>query len=61
MAAMAGALGVRLEKPGAYVLGAAYRAPEAGDIARAGRVASTAAGLVAGALATGLVARALRR
>ncbi len=38
MAAMAGALNVRLEKRGAYVLNAAARCPTAGDIAEARRL-----------------------
>ncbi len=55
MAAMAGALGVRLDKRGAagtsvYVLHAAGRAPGVEDLARARRVVAAAAGL-AGALA----------
>jgi adenosylcobinamide-phosphate synthase len=40
MAAMALALGVRLGKPGAYVLHAPGRAPEAADTQRAVDVAS---------------------
>lgn len=44
MAAIAGALGVTLEKPGAYRLGEG-RAPRAGDIARAIRIVGVAAAL----------------
>ncbi|HEY0779927.1 MAG TPA: CobD/CbiB family cobalamin biosynthesis protein, partial [Gemmatirosa sp.] len=55
MAAMAGALGVRLDKRGGvsengerlYVLNAAGRAPGVGDLARARRVVGAAAGLAA--------------
>ena len=43
MAAMAGALGVVLEKRGAYRLGADLRTPEAPDIGRAVRVMAGAA------------------
>lgn len=42
MAAMAGALGVWLEKPGHYRLNVAGRAPEAADLARARRVLAVA-------------------
>ncbi len=57
MAAMAGALGVRLDKRGAaadgagrlYVLHAAGRAPVAGDLARARRVVGAAVALAAAA------------
>jgi hypothetical protein len=45
MAAMAGALGVTLEKPGAYRLGDG-RAPRTSDIASAIRIVALAAGLV---------------
>lgn len=38
MSAMAGALGVRLEKPGAYRLGAGFREPMAGDVSRGLRI-----------------------
>ncbi len=38
MSAMAGALGVRLEKPGHYALGAEMRPPRASDISRARRI-----------------------
>lgn len=44
MAAMAGALGVRLEKPGAYILGGG-REPVAADIRRAERIVAAAAAL----------------
>ncbi len=43
MAAMAGALGRRLEKPGHYVLGAAFSEPAAADIRRAADLTLTAA------------------
>lgn len=46
MAAMAGALGRRLEKQGHYVLGAPYPAPSAGDVRDAVRVAGVAAGIL---------------
>jgi adenosylcobinamide-phosphate synthase len=42
MAAAAGALGVKLEKPGHYVLGKEFRKPEAVDIERAARLVGTA-------------------
>ncbi|MCY4454747.1 MAG: adenosylcobinamide-phosphate synthase CbiB [Chloroflexi bacterium] len=48
MAAMAGALGVRLAKPGEYVLGEGQRAPTHEDIGRA-CVLATEAALIAGA------------
>lgn len=44
MSAMAGLLGVVLEKPGHYVLGSG-RVPEGGDIGRAWRVCQVAAGV----------------
>jgi adenosylcobinamide-phosphate synthase len=47
MSAMAGALGVRLEKVGHYRLGDAEVEPSAGSIARATAVASTALALAA--------------
>jgi adenosylcobinamide-phosphate synthase len=50
MAAMAGALGRRLEKPGHYVLGAGFPDPGPGDIRRAGRLVQTAAAMAAAAL-----------
>jgi len=43
MAAAAGALGVKLEKPGHYVLGQEFRKPEAVDLERAARLVGTAA------------------
>ena len=43
MAAAAGALGVRLEKPGHYVLGKEFRTPEVLDIERAVRLVGTTA------------------
>jgi adenosylcobinamide-phosphate synthase len=50
MAAMAGALGVELEKVGQYTLGRGQRAPAAGDIERALRLLRVVALLaVAGA------------
>ncbi|MFN8638363.1 MAG: adenosylcobinamide-phosphate synthase CbiB [Dehalococcoidia bacterium] len=55
MGAMAGALGVALEKDGAYHLGHDGRQPEPGDIERAVDLARMAALLAAGALAAGLV------
>ena len=59
MAAMAGALGVTLEKPGAYVLGAGPRA-QPRDIARSVRLARLAALAAIGALvAVAAAARAL--
>lgn len=45
MATMAGALGVELEKPGAYRLGAGFRTPDGGDISRAIRVMAVATSL----------------
>jgi adenosylcobinamide-phosphate synthase len=56
MAAMAGALGRRLEKPGNYVLGGGLPAPGPEDIRAAVRLAGAAAGLLAAAalLATGV-------
>lgn len=52
MAAMAGVLGVRLEKPGVYVLGAGGAVPTAAHVAAAWRIAR-AAGAVAIVLAAG--------
>ena len=46
MAAMAGALGVRLSKPGAYTLHDAGRAPTAADVRRAQELLHTAAALL---------------
>jgi len=51
MAAMAGALGVRLEKRGAHVLNAAARQPTAADVGRAVRIARVATLLGLGATA----------
>ncbi len=48
MAAMAGLLGVRLEKQGSYVLGAGLRAAEPADIGRAVRIMNGAAWLALG-------------
>jgi adenosylcobinamide-phosphate synthase len=59
MAAMAGALGVRLEKPGAHVLNAAGAVPTAVDIGRAVRIARAATVLALGGVAVGPIA--LRR
>lgn len=56
MAAMAGALGVELEKPGAYRLGAGFRTPDGRDITRAVRIMAGAAAL---AVALVLVAVAI--
>jgi adenosylcobinamide-phosphate synthase len=50
MAAMAGALGVVLRKPGVYALNVGGREPEAGDIARARRIVAGAAAVAAGVL-----------
>jgi adenosylcobinamide-phosphate synthase len=60
MAAMAGALGVRLEKPGAHVLNASGAPPTAADIGRAVRIArfATVVGLGGVSLAPGLLTRA---
>jgi len=61
MAAMAGALGVRLGKPGAYLLGAEFPPPATVDIARACLLARRAARIagagLAGALLGGSIAR----
>jgi adenosylcobinamide-phosphate synthase len=57
MATMAGALGRRLEKTGAYVLNAAGGPCDAGDIARAQRIVGVSAALLlfgATALALGV-------
>ncbi len=48
MAAMAGALGVELEKTGAYRLGAGFSAPDAVDVGRAVRIMAGAAALALG-------------
>jgi adenosylcobinamide-phosphate synthase len=61
MAAMAGALGVRLEKRGDYLLGATLRPPVAADIERANAVAGTAARLVAAGLLAVLLLAEVRR
>lgn len=53
MAAMAGALGVRLEKPGHHVLNPGGAAPGAADIARAVRIARAATLLGLGGIAAG--------
>jgi adenosylcobinamide-phosphate synthase len=56
MAAMAGALGVELEKTGHYRLGAGQRLPHAGDVQRARRIAAIAAAAAVGlaGVATGV-------
>ena len=56
MAAMAGALGVRLGKTGVYVLGEGLREPSCEDVTHARRIASDAALLAAGALIAVLAA-----
>lgn len=61
MAAMAGALGVALEKQGAYTLGAGLPGPAAGDIGRAVRLASAAAVIAGASMLGALVARELAR
>ena len=61
MAAMAGALGVRLEKRGDYVLGDGLRPPVAADIERANAVAGAGARLVGTGLLATLVLTAVRR
>jgi adenosylcobinamide-phosphate synthase len=60
MAAMAGALGVRLEKPGHHVLNGGGLAPGAADVGRAIRIARAATALGVGAawVAPGLLPRA---
>ncbi len=45
MAAMAGALGRRLEKPGHYVLGKSFPDPDANDIRRAARLVEAASAM----------------
>ncbi|MDD9945623.1 MAG: adenosylcobinamide-phosphate synthase CbiB [Myxococcales bacterium] len=54
MAMMAGLLGVRLDKKGAYALGAHLRQPGAPDVTRAWKIVSTTAWLSVGAALTGL-------
>lgn len=56
MAAMAGALGVRLGKAGAYALGEDLPDPSCDDVRRARGIASDAAMLAAGVLIAALVA-----
>jgi adenosylcobinamide-phosphate synthase len=51
MAAFAGALNIRLEKPGIYVLGQEYELPTARDIGRASRLMLTTALLTVAVLA----------
>jgi adenosylcobinamide-phosphate synthase len=60
MAVMAGALDVRLEKPGHYVLNRTGRIPAAGDIARARTMVTTSAG-IAVALAAAIAAALSQR
>jgi adenosylcobinamide-phosphate synthase len=55
MAAMAGALGRRLEKVGVYVLGQNFPLPDASDIRRAARLVEVAAGLAGMAAVAALV------
>lgn len=56
MAAMAGLLGVRLEKPGHYVLGGDFPYPTAADIRRAVRLGQAASWIVvAGLVGLGLI------
>lgn len=61
MAAMAGALSVRLEKEGAYVLGEQYPPPAATDIGRAVRVTRGAAVLLGSGVLGALIASSLAR
>lgn len=61
MAAMAGALGVALEKEGAYTLGAGLPVPVAADIGRAVRLASAAAVIAGAGMLGALVALELAR
>jgi len=63
MAAMAGALGVRLEKPGHHVLNPAAAFPRAVDVGRAVRIARAATVLALGAAVAGppMVAKVARR
>lgn len=59
MAAMAGALRVRLEKVDHYVLGGEQRSPTANDLAAAGRLVARLVATAGGVLvATGLIRRA---
>jgi adenosylcobinamide-phosphate synthase len=53
MAAMAGALGVRLEKPGHHVLNPQGAAPTAADVGRSVRIARAATVLALGGVAAG--------
>ncbi|MCY4252320.1 MAG: cobalamin biosynthesis protein [Thaumarchaeota archaeon] len=53
MAAMAGALGVRLEKAGHHVICAGGAEPSAGDVAAARRVMVTGSAILAAAIAAG--------
>jgi adenosylcobinamide-phosphate synthase len=60
MATMAGLLGVALEKPDHYVLGASGRAPEAADIHRAWRICRAAAALAAAGAAGAILVEMAR-
>ncbi len=57
MAAMAGALGRRLEKPDHYVLGDDFPDPDAGDIRRAARLVEAASAMTAVAVLGSLAVR----
>ena len=57
MAAMAGALGRRLEKPGHYELGDCFPDPDAHDIRRAAGLVETAAAMTAAAVLASLAVR----
>jgi adenosylcobinamide-phosphate synthase len=61
MSAMAGALGVELEKAGHYRLGAGQRPPDRADIRRSTRMARCAAGLGAGLVAATVIVRGQSR
>lgn len=61
MSAMAGALGIALEKRGEYRLNERGRAPEVADIRRAVRLADAASLVTAGLLGVALAARGCRR
>lgn len=61
MAAMAGALGVELTKPGHYALARGGRPPSAADLGEAIAIARLAAVLVGGALGLLVLARGLSR
>jgi len=57
MAAMAGALGRRLEKPGHYVLGDRFPDPDANDIRRAARLVEAASAIGVAAVVASLALR----